>query len=81
MKLVFIELDFWTHNETLIEKLVQTAGESHDVFRSLMEAEYANDAIAESVEFDCSVANLVNSYNHLAIDGLSPTTVVIQFDN
>lgn len=81
MKLVFVELDFWLHHETHIEKLVQTADGSHDVFRSLMEAEYSHSAIEKSVEFDCSVANLVDNYNYLAIDGVCPTSVAIQFDN
>ena len=79
MKRVFIDSDFWAQNATLVDKLVQTAGGSYDVFRSLMEAEFG-DAIAESVEFDCPVTSLVDNYNHSAIEELRPTAVVIQFD-
>ena len=81
MKLVFVGLDFWAQNKTLVEKLVQTAGDSHDVFRSLMEAEYGIDVLAGIVGFDCAVTNLVNNYNHSAIEKLRPTAVVIQFAN
>ena len=80
MKLVFVASDFWAQNETHVEKLVQTAGESHDVFRSLLEAEYGNDALAKSVEFDCSVTSLSDNYNHLALE-LRPSAVVIRFDS
>lgn len=82
MKLVFIGLEFWTNNEEHIEELIQTASGNHDVFRSLMEAEYGGDTTLEDwVSFDCTVENLADSYNECAINEIQPISVVIQFEN
>lgn len=91
MKLVFIGLDFWTNNEEYIEELIQTASGNHDVFRSLMEAEYGaatmeadyggTTALEDWVSFDCTVENLVDSYNECSINEIQPISVVIQFEN
>lgn len=81
MKMIFIGLEFWTNNEEHIKELIQTASWNHDVFRSLMEAEYGTTTLEDRVSFDCTVDNLVDSYNECAINEVQPISIVIQFDN
>ena len=81
MKLVFIGFEFWVNNEEHIEELIQAASGNHDVFRSLMAAEYGTTTLEGWVSFDCTVENLVDSYNECAINELQPISVVIQFES